>query len=84
MFTRIRSDRARRLFCNGKTIYMCACNPRPDMFATPVNVAMIEDEPYGGSTREELFERTLNACRYYNCINAETGKRVACYVKEDC
>lgn len=81
MFKKIYATRARRLFIEGKTIYMCACNLRPEMFAVPVNVAMIEVED--GSSRAELFDRTLMACKFYNCINSETGLRVACYIKEE-
>ena len=80
MFTRIKSNVARRLFMEGKTIYMCACNLRPELFATAVNVSMVELED--SDNRAELFDRTLNACHYYNCINSETGYRVACYIKE--
>lgn len=81
MFKKIYAIRARHLFVEGKTIYMCACNLRPEMFAVPVNAAMIEVE--GGSSRAELFDRTLLACKFYNCINSETGLRVACYIKEE-
>ena len=81
MFKKIYAIRARHLFVEGKTIYMCACNLRPEMSAVPVNAAQIEIE--GGSSRAELFDRTLMACKYYNCINTETGLHVACYIKEE-
>ena len=81
MFKKVYTIRARRMFIEGQTVYMCACNLRPDMFAVPVNARMIEVE--GDSSRAELFDRTLAACRHYNCINAETGYNVACYVKEE-
>lgn len=80
MFKKVYAIRARHLFVEGKTIYMCACNLRPELFAVPVNAVQIEIE--GGSSRAELFDRTLMACKYYNCINAETGLHVACYIKE--
>lgn len=82
MFTRIYKAAARYRFCNGLTVYMCACNLRPEMFATPVNVAQIETGLYDTSPRAELFERAVNACNFYNCLNAETGRRVAFYIKE--
>lgn len=80
MFKKVYAICARHLFVEGKTIYMCACNLRPELFAVPVNATQIEIE--GGSSRAELFDRTLIACKYYNCINAETGMHVACYIKE--
>ena len=83
MFKKVYAIRARHMFVEGQTIYMCACNLRPEMFAVPVNAAMIESEPHGGSSRAELFDRTLMACKYYNCINSETGLRVSCYIKEE-
>lgn len=80
MFAKVTSLRARRLFAEGCTIYMCACNMRPELFAVPVNAAMVEFE---GVTphRDELFDRITAACKYHNCINSETGMRVAYYLK---
>lgn len=80
MFKKIYATRARRLFVEGQTIYMCPCHLRPELAGIPVNAAMVEVE--GGSSRAELFDRTRMACKYYNCINSETGLYVSCYIKE--
>lgn len=72
---RISRRAARKMFIEGKTIYVCRYNLNPVLFATAVNVAQIEIE--GGSTREELFERMSNAAAYY------ANGRVAFYFKEE-
>lgn len=81
MFTKVYATHARHMFIEGKTIYMCPCNLRPEIFATPVNAKQVEIED--GSSRAELFDRILAACKYYNCINSETGLHVRCYIKEE-
>ena len=82
MFTKIRMYSARSRFVLGQTIYMCACNLQPDLFATAVNASMVELNEFS-SNRAELFDRTVMICMHYNCINAETGRRIAFYIKED-
>lgn len=81
MFTKINANRALRMFVEGKTVYLGPCNLRPELFAVAVNPAMIEGED--SSPRTELFVRAVAVCRYYNCINNETGRRVAYYIKEE-
>ena len=76
MFRKIYPIKARHLFANGCTIYLCAKNLRPDMFAVAVNAGELAEH------HALTFDRLLAEFKYYNCINAETGHTVACYVKE--
>lgn len=82
MFTKIRMYSARSKFVLGQTIYMCACNLQPNLFATAVNASMIELTDSPSSHRAELFDRAVMIFMHYNCINAETGRRTAFYIKE--
>ena len=64
-YKRIRKDVARRLYAEGRTIYL-----------TPSNVVANDSnfwiKPYPISNREENFDDAVNAFEYYNC-NYELG-----------
>lgn len=75
-FTRITKKAAARAFDSGKTVYLCPVNLNP---CTPWGAAVsIEKEP---SVSEDFTVKT-NAFEHYNCMNSETGRYAAFYVRE--
>ena len=75
-YTRVRKDVARRLFKEGKTIYL-----------TPSNIAASDSniwvKPYPVSNRsEENFDNVVNSFEYYNC-NREMGYYTNFWIDEE-
>lgn len=72
MFHRISMAEARARYEGNRDFVMVACNLRPNCFQA-MEVSMF--------TRMErrTFDDLVNEYRYYNCINQETGRRVAFY-----
>ncbi len=75
-YTRIRKDVARRLFNEGRTIYL-----------TPSNVAVSDSnmwiKPYAIKNRsEKSFDDAVNAFEYYNC-NYELGYYTNFWINEE-
>lgn len=75
MFEKINKAKARKLYAERKPFSMCACNLRPDMFGREINRMSFE------SLVEADFDYMVNVFAYYNCVNSETGRRVAFYVQ---
>lgn len=74
-YTRISKQAARKRFHDCKATYMTPCNFRPDsQWAQPVAIPVYDTH--------NSFTEIVNAFEYYNCINSETGKYAAFYVKE--
>ena len=86
-FTRISKAAARKLYNENKAIYLCAVNINPTFgaikaaretwYKTIVNDGFVSVVP-----RNDSFDCLCNAFSFYNCINSETGKYIAFYVKE--
>ena len=74
-FSRISKVAARRLYDAGQIVYFCPVNLRP---CTPWHCECAQQlnpvDPY-------TFEQLVNSFTAYNCINSETGKYIAFYVK---
>ena len=81
MWYRVNKTTAKKLYNAGRAICFCPSNLRP--FGV-WNIGYI-------TTKEELtekdidadFDKFINQFEYYNCINAETGRRTAYYVKQE-
>lgn len=71
----VNKTKARRMFNEGKELYMIPCNMRLN-------------SPWGGPCRivpkvfDNTFEQAVNVFEYYNC-NAETGKYANFFVEVD-
>lgn len=72
-FKRISKPQARKLYESYKPFMICACNLRPELFGIPIDASSIE--------YDTDFETLVNNFYAYNCINAETGRRVAFYTE---
>ena len=73
-FLRVNKTKARRLFNEGKTIYLVPCKVYPDprgMWIQPYDI----DKKF-----DKTFDTIVNSYEYYNCC-PETGKVVAFYIK---
>lgn len=71
---RISKAAARKRYEAGKCVYIAACNINPEgiMPAVLLSKQTAENEP---------FDKMVNYFSAYNCINAETGKYPAFYLK---
>lgn len=75
-YERITLAQAQELYAEHKDLVMVPCRLRPDCFmAVSINANSSECMVY------ESFASMVNAFRYYNCINRETGRGVAFYVE---
>lgn len=70
MMTQINKSAARKLYNQGKTFWMTACNMRPEC-GILINSAHRE--------YDEDFNKLVNAFIYYNCNN-ETGRYPRYYI----
>lgn len=69
--TKINKATARKLFNEGKEIWMTACNMRPEcgvLLNAPIYTDLTD------------FDKAVNAFQYYNC-DYERGYRVAFYLE---
>jgi hypothetical protein len=73
-YTRISKARARKMFNNGDPVYMCPVNLRPGRPWYP-EICFYKTG--------ENFEKSVFAFEFYNCINNETGKYTAFYIREE-
>ena len=73
-YTRITKAQARRLFTAGFPVYACPVNLRP---GAPYNPE-IKIEPC-----QDLFDGIVYRFEVYNCINSETGKYSAFYIRDE-
>ena len=76
-YTRIRKDVARKLFQEGKTIYLTPSN----VVASDSNL-WIKPYPVRADKREQSFEDVVNIFEYYNC-NHELGYYTSFWINED-
>lgn len=74
-YTRISKQEARRRFNECKATYITACNLRPDSPWGKAAAVPVYDT-------HNSFTEFVNAFEYYNCINTETGKYAAFYIRE--
>ena len=73
-YRRITKREAFKRYKEGKTIYFCPVNLRPG------NLWHWEVAVRNNSPRK--WESIVNEFEYYNCINSETGRYAAFYVRE--
>ena len=73
MYQKITMAKARTLYAACRDFIMVPSKMRPDSFMA-CHAKRFED------VTEAPFDAVINSFRYYNCT-AETGKRVAFYVK---
>jgi hypothetical protein len=78
-FERISKAEARRMYCSGKELYLCAVNMRPD---GPCGVIRIKTAEVSSGASATAFAMECRAFRYYNCTSAETGRYAAFYKRE--
>ncbi len=76
-YIKISKSKAGKLWADHKDFLMCANNLRPDVCGVTVDKDYIDR--VGGLD----FDHMVNTFAYYNCINSETGRRVAFYVKAE-
>lgn len=74
-FERITKTTARKVYDAGGVVHVCPVNLRPGWPWFPEND--ISREYDGGAS----FDSVVNSATYYNCINSETGKYLAYYLK---
>lgn len=74
-FSRISKAAARKLYNAGHIVYFCAVNMRP---GAPWNSeCAVQLNP----ADSEPFENRVKGFEFYNCVDCETGKYTAFYVK---
>ena len=77
-YTRVRKDVARRLYSEGKTIYL-----------TPSNIAArdsnfwIKPYPINNEGNLKSFDDAVNEFEYYNCNNHELGYYTNFWIDEE-
>lgn len=82
-YQQITKKTACKLFCEGKTIYMCPANYRP--FNNPwgnayeLNIKSLTNKGERFSPKEN-FEMLVNLCIHYNC-NSEMGYYLRYYAE---
>lgn len=81
---RITKKQARAAYNNGLTVLFCPVNMRPfTMWGGGVKINISQDTDIGildKWTKENSFDRTLNAFEFYNCRDNETGRYAAFYI----
>lgn len=84
MFHGINEYEASARFVHGETIYMCACNLRPELFACGINKDSFDevDLKLAHDSYYRLFDKAVNEVSHYNCLDSETGRKLAFYFKE--
>lgn len=89
IFERISKRKAKKLFADGKEVYIAPSNMRFGMFFEPYNMQNTLT-PYeydlidaGETSRDEIFEKCVDRYEIYNCINSETGRKASFYEKNN-
>ena len=81
---RITKKQAREAYNNGEDVLCCPVNMRPfGAWLWSVKINISQDTDIGildKCTKENSFDRSVNAFEYYNCINSETGYYTAFYL----
>lgn len=81
---RIDKKTARTAYNNGLTVLFCPVNMRPfGVWGVGCNVNILDDTDIGISerfTRQNSFDRVLNAFEFYNIRDNETGYYTAFYI----
>lgn len=87
-YRRVTKQAARRLYESGKEIFLCPVRLLPGGYWSPEIRVQINTRPVisgDGFTnivpRDRTFEAVVNCFTYYNCLNNETGRYAAFYVK---
>ena len=82
---RVTRPTAKKAFINNDSIMIIACNLRPFTMWHCDNITTLSDEQRNadadGKTPAEIFDRLTMYFEIYNCINTETGKRPAYYIR---
>lgn len=79
-YTRISKRAAARAYCDGKTVYACPVNLRPD---GPWGVVVpLMRGNWGKFNPLCEFGANVSALEAYNCTSAETGRYLAYYRAE--
>lgn len=85
-YTRISKRAAKRLYLDGKTIYLCAVNMNPlSPWVTPFDLNKSRREQFviDETGLANDFDNYINSFEYYNCTCNETGRYTAFYIMED-
>ena len=81
---RITKKQARSAYNNGEDVLFCPVNMRPfGVWHTGAQINISQDTDIGildKWTKENSFDRAVNAFEIYNCINSETGYYTAFYL----
>lgn len=77
-YVRISKAEARRMYCGGDEVYLCAVNMRPD---GACGVICIRTSEVSSGASATMFAMECRAFEYYNC-NSERGKYAAFYKRE--
>lgn len=80
MLRKIRKDRARKLFNEGRAIKIIPCRANP----ASIWMGFIEiqkDLPFAKEHEGNTFDKIVNAFEYYNC-NPEMGRYAHFYIEE--
>ena len=75
-YTRVSKARARKIWNAGGVVYACACNIRPGGPWYCEAILRKSDNAHPS------FDADANAVTWYNCLNSETGRYLAYYVRE--
>lgn len=80
-YRQITKRTAKRLYCEGKTIYMCPANIRPfNSNAFKVCYGTLGERERKRTKPKNAFELLTNLCVYHNCNN-ETGRYLRFYAE---
>lgn len=74
LYHRISKTQAKKQYLAGNYIIACPVNLRPD--SDWKSFIVLSDFVDG-------FDKVVNSCTYYNCINSETGRYLAYFVAQD-
>ena len=83
-YERVDRRTAKKAYIAGETIYLCASNLRPFTMwhaESSINRAARADYIQDDTGAGNDFENMCNSFSYYNCVNAETGKRISFYME---
>lgn len=88
-YKRVSKSEARRRYNNGETIRFTACNIVPDNLwgaysdANNGDYTQVSSDGFNTTiARNKDFDTVVSAFTYYNCVDSETGRYPAYYVKE--
>ena len=81
-YEQVSKPTARKLFKQGRTIYLNSCNLMPGNIWQPLCPVTIDRDRIPGleATPEEQFKHTVNNFEFYNC-DAERGRYANYYIQ---